>query len=127
MDADKLGPLRLPPQPAKVLALLESRAGEIVSREEICGALWGDDVHVDFEAGLNSCIKQVRAALGDRGVIETLPKRGYRLKRAQRNPAWAWSWRWATAATVMFLCVLCVLVVKGPPRHRPLLAVLPFE
>jgi DNA-binding winged helix-turn-helix (wHTH) protein len=37
---------------------------------------------VDFEQGLNFCIRQIREALGDTAdaprFIETLPRRGYR-------------------------------------------------
>jgi eukaryotic-like serine/threonine-protein kinase len=72
----------VPPQPFKVLALLASRSGELVTREEIQEELWGGDTFVDFEQGLNFCIKRLRAALGDDAdnprFIETLPRRGYR-------------------------------------------------
>jgi eukaryotic-like serine/threonine-protein kinase len=72
----------IPPQPFKVLSLLAGRAGELVTREEIQKELWGGDTFVDFEQGLNFCIKRLRAALGDDAekprYIETLPRRGYR-------------------------------------------------
>ena len=74
--------VRLKPQPFKLLLLLVSRAGEVVTREDIREALWGSDTFVDFEQGVNSAIKQVREALGedaDRPLyVETVPKRGYR-------------------------------------------------
>jgi DNA-binding winged helix-turn-helix (wHTH) protein/Tol biopolymer transport system component len=74
--------VRLPPQPFKVLWLLASRPGEVVSREEIREALWGSDTFVDFDSGLNFCINQIRRALHDSAesprFIHTLPKRGYR-------------------------------------------------
>src|SRR5262245_19550022 len=57
--------VRLQGQPLALLALLAGRAGDVVSREEIQAALWGPDVHVDFEQGINACIRQVRAALDD--------------------------------------------------------------
>lgn len=70
------------PQPFKVLHLLASRPGEVVTREEIRLLLWGTDTFVDFEQGVNTVIRQVRDALGeeaDRPVfMETVPKRGYR-------------------------------------------------
>jgi DNA-binding winged helix-turn-helix (wHTH) protein/TolB-like protein len=73
---------RLEPQPAKVLALLVSRPGEVISREQLQRDLWPAETYVDAEQGLNYCIRQVRAALGDSATeprfIETLPKRGYR-------------------------------------------------
>ncbi len=69
-------------QPARVLALLLERSGRLVSREEITNELWPSDVDVDVEQGLNHCIKEIRAALGDRSeaprYIQTLPRRGYR-------------------------------------------------
>jgi DNA-binding winged helix-turn-helix (wHTH) protein/tetratricopeptide (TPR) repeat protein len=74
--------VRLPAQSAKLLALLTSRAPEVVTREEIRHALWGDDLHVEFDAAVNACVSQIRAALGDSAraprFIETIPKRGYR-------------------------------------------------
>jgi Tol biopolymer transport system component/DNA-binding winged helix-turn-helix (wHTH) protein len=72
----------LPHQPCKILALLVSQPGELVTREEIQERIWGNDTHVDFENGLNFAIKRIRAVLGDDTesprFIETLPRRGYR-------------------------------------------------
>src|SRR5206468_9223342 len=69
------------PQPAEVLALLVAHAGDVVSREALREAIWGDDTFVDFDRGLNFCIAQIRAALGDSvespRFIRTIPKRGY--------------------------------------------------
>ncbi len=73
--------VRLQPQPAAVLRLLVARAGEIVTREELRQAVWGADTFVDFDRGLNFCIAQVRAALGESAdaprYVRTIPKRGY--------------------------------------------------
>src|SRR5437867_156735 len=55
--------VRLQPQPAEVLALLVAHAGDVVSREALREAIWGDDTFVDFDRGLNFCIAQIRAAL----------------------------------------------------------------
>ncbi len=72
----------LEPQPAKALALLLSKAGDIVSREELRDAVWGADTHVDFDRGLAYCVSQIRAALGDSGenprFVQTIPKRGFK-------------------------------------------------
>ena len=74
------------PQPCRLLALLASRAGELVTRQELVAALWDDGVHVRFDLGLSSCLKQARAALGDDAErptwIATLPRRGYRFLRS---------------------------------------------
>ena len=75
-------PIKLPPQPFRLLALLASHAGQIVSREEIQQQIWGQETYVDFEHGMNKCIKQIRTVLGDDVdrplYIETLPRYGYR-------------------------------------------------
>lgn len=70
------------PQPARALAVLVARAGEVVTREEMRQAIWGDQTHVDYDRGLAYCISQVRLALGDSAeqprFVQTLPKRGFR-------------------------------------------------
>jgi DNA-binding winged helix-turn-helix (wHTH) protein len=78
--------VRLQPQPAKLLVLLATRKGEVVTRGEIQRALWGEDTFVDFEHGINFCVKQIRDALGDDAekprYIETVPRVGYRFVAA---------------------------------------------
>ena len=74
--------LKLQPQPFRLLLLLVSRPGELVTREEIREALWSDGTTVEFDQSLNYGIRQIRAVLGEDAqepkFIETLPKRGYR-------------------------------------------------
>jgi DNA-binding winged helix-turn-helix (wHTH) protein/tetratricopeptide (TPR) repeat protein len=69
-------------QPFEVLAALARRPGELVTRAELKSVLWGDDVHVDFDRGLNFCMAQVRRVLDDSRraprFIETVPRAGYR-------------------------------------------------
>ncbi|HUN84419.1 MAG TPA: winged helix-turn-helix domain-containing protein, partial [Terracidiphilus sp.] len=65
-------------QPARVLAFLLSHRGSLVTREQIRLAIWGQDTFVDFEQGLNFCIRKIRLALNDQAEhpahIETLPR-----------------------------------------------------
>lgn len=72
----------LEPQPAKALALLLARAGDVVSREDLRDAVWGPDTHVDFDRGIAYCLSQVRSALGDSGdnprFVQTIPKKGFK-------------------------------------------------
>ena len=74
--------VRLPHQPFELLAMLARRPGDVVTREEIRRVLWGDGIVVEFDQRLNTCVKQIRAALNDDAdvprYLETLPKRGYR-------------------------------------------------
>src|SRR5215813_4544436 len=88
--------VKLQPQPFKVLTFLAIQAGQVVTREEIQQEIWGDETFVDYEQGVNFCIKRIRAALGDDAqsprFIETLPRRGYRfiapVERKEGNPSW---------------------------------------
>src|SRR5579862_3121095 len=84
-------PVKLPPQPLKVLELLARRSGEVLTRNEIREHVWCGDTFVDFEQGLNFCIRQIREALGDRAdaprFVETLPRRGYRFLMPVSSPA----------------------------------------
>lgn len=72
---------RLAPQPALVLTALLDAAGELVTRDALQELLWPDTI-VEFDKGLNFCVREVRAALGDEAAspsyVETLPRRGYR-------------------------------------------------
>ncbi|MGE0812872.1 MAG: winged helix-turn-helix domain-containing protein [Vicinamibacterales bacterium] len=73
---------RLRGQPLKVLTLLVDRPGEVVTRDDLRQALWGDQSFGEFDVGLNAAIRRLRRALADSAdvprYIETLPGRGYR-------------------------------------------------
>ena len=75
-------PTRIQQQPARVLVFLLNHRGALVTREQLRLAIWGQDTYVDFEQGLNFCIRQIRMALKDQAehplYIETLPRLGYR-------------------------------------------------
>jgi len=83
--------VRLQPQPFKLLALLARRPGDLVTREELQRALWGESTFVDFQQGLGFCVRQVRSALGDAArspvYLETLPRRGFRFLAPVRTLA----------------------------------------
>jgi DNA-binding winged helix-turn-helix (wHTH) protein len=76
---DRIG---LQNQPSRILEVLTSRPGELVTRSELHELIWGTTTFVDHDQGLNYCIRQIRRALGDRAekprYVETLPRRGYR-------------------------------------------------
>ena len=73
--------VRLQEQPARVLRELLSRAGSVVTREQLAALLWPKGV-VDFDTSLNTVIRKLRSALGEVAdtpkYLETLPRRGYR-------------------------------------------------
>jgi len=73
--------IRLQTQPARLLNLLLANGGNLVSRDSIRELLWEDGTNVDFETGVNRCIRQLRTALNDDAVtpryIRTIPRLGY--------------------------------------------------
>ncbi len=72
---------RLQDQPLQVLVELLARPGELVTREQLIARLWPKGV-VDYETGLNTVVRKLRAALGEDAnsprYIETIPRKGYR-------------------------------------------------
>lgn len=72
----------LAPREAELLAaLLRAPAGEVVSRNELLDAVWGDgEVCEDALTVIVSRLRRHFERLGiDEPVIETVPRRGYRL------------------------------------------------
>ena len=74
--------VRLERQPMDLLILLVAQRGQLVSRSQIVDALWGKDVFVDVENGVNTAIRKLRQALRDAPdrptFVETVPGKGYR-------------------------------------------------
>jgi DNA-binding winged helix-turn-helix (wHTH) protein/tetratricopeptide (TPR) repeat protein len=68
--------------PMELLILLVSKNGQLVTRAEIAGRLWPDDVFVDTEHGINSFIRKIRQALRDDSdqprYLQTVTGKGYR-------------------------------------------------
>jgi DNA-binding winged helix-turn-helix (wHTH) protein/TolB-like protein len=134
----------LRPQAARLLHYLLERPGRVIPREELYEAVWGTDAVVDFEAGLAALIRELRqttrALDGPENLIETVPRRGYRLnarivepdrqgRRDRRN----------MRLVILLLLMLAVAVaawilfetrpVEETPvaEATPSLAILPFE
>ena len=84
------GLARIAPQPASLLSLLASRPGELVARDEIRERLWPGG-KVEFEQGIAFAVREVRKAIesagGDPTVLETIPKRGLRLRAPAAPPS----------------------------------------
>jgi len=74
--------VKLQDQPLRLLAVLASRAGTLVTRGEIEKELWGEDTVVEFEHSINTAMRKIREALGEDPekprFVETLPRKGYR-------------------------------------------------
>jgi DNA-binding winged helix-turn-helix (wHTH) protein/tetratricopeptide (TPR) repeat protein len=74
--------MRLERKPLQLLLALLERPGVLVTRNELRRRLWGEDVFVDFENGVNVAVKKLRTALGDSAeapvYVETIAGEGYR-------------------------------------------------
>jgi DNA-binding winged helix-turn-helix (wHTH) protein len=86
---------RLEPKAMEVLVCLAEHAGNVVSKEQLIGKVW-TDLFVSDDV-LTRCISDLRRALDDNPkapqVIETIPKRGYRLLK-EVEPVCAPSPQW---------------------------------
>lgn len=109
-------------QPSKVLARLLESPDTVVSREELALVLWGTTTHVKFDDGLNYCIRQVRAALGDDPrsprFIETIPRRGYRFVAPVAALRGTAARRLAVALAAAAVATLVVVVESRPNNHH---------
>lgn len=75
-------PVKLERIPMELLILLVEREGNVVSRQEIVERLWGKDVFVDTEHGINVAVRKIRAVLHDDAehplFVQTVLGKGYR-------------------------------------------------
>jgi DNA-binding winged helix-turn-helix (wHTH) protein len=73
--------IRLQGKVYQTLLILLSRSGTVVTRDEVRRHLWPENLHVNFEANVNTTMNKLRQALGDSTdkpiYIETIPRRGY--------------------------------------------------
>lgn len=68
--------------PMELLILLVEKDGNVVSRQEIIERLWGKDVFLDTEHGINTAVRKIRAALREDAerprFVHTVLGKGYR-------------------------------------------------
>jgi len=74
--------VRLEGLPLQLLMFLVENQRQLVTRDQIAGALWGEGVFVDVEQGINTAIRKIRIALEDDSIqpqyLQTVVGRGYR-------------------------------------------------
>lgn len=143
------GRIQLDPKVMGVLAMLAERAGQVVPREELISRLWPDIVVTDD--ALSRCLYELRRELTTAGgsdeyraLVETLPKRGYRLNGiaqpieppAAANPtSRRRPWLWAAGVSAILVTIAGVLLSldrdgaspAAAPVAVPRIAVLPFD
>jgi TolB-like protein/DNA-binding winged helix-turn-helix (wHTH) protein/cytochrome c-type biogenesis protein CcmH/NrfG len=75
-------PVRLEKIPMELLIFLVEHHGELITREQIIERLWGKQVFLDTEQGINTAIRKVRQVLQDDPekpqFLETVVGKGYR-------------------------------------------------
>lgn len=74
--------LRIERKPMELLILLATRQGDLVTRDEIAQRLWGGEVFVDTEHGINTAIRKIRYVLREDSeqprFVQTVMGKGYR-------------------------------------------------
>jgi TolB-like protein/DNA-binding winged helix-turn-helix (wHTH) protein len=81
--------LKLERIPMELLILLVEKEGSVVTRLEIVERLWGKDVFVDTEHGINTAVRKIRQALRDDSeqprFVQTVTGKGYRFVAARNG------------------------------------------
>ncbi len=139
---------KLDPKVMGVLLMLAQHAGQIVPREDLMARLWPNVIVTDEV--LSRCIYELRRQLTQAGgserykeMIETLPKRGYRVageitsfsSPAGARPKWRLTAATIVAGTAILLAIFVSQRIDESPAKHPAspvatapnsIAVLPF-
>lgn len=135
----------LRPQLAKLLLCLLEQPDQVIDRQTLCVAIWGGTAVVDFESGLAAVLKELRQAFeqlgGSAAILETIPRRGYRLKVdavehrsvAQRAQPRLIRFNWAEFSGLLLIVAALIWVLlplgfsgsSGYQAHS--LVILPFQ
>lgn len=136
--------VQLRPKAARLLSCLLDHAGELVTREQLVEAVWDESTVVDFESGLAALLRELRQATRSLGapveLVETLPRRGYRLNAVVERPDGATSTRrprrkrWPLVLTAIVLLAAAAgyalwrqPVVTAPEHAQCSVAIMPFR
>jgi len=129
--ASSKGETRLTPRAMDVLCYLAERRDRLVTRSELLEAFWPG--HPGGEDALAHMIREIRVAVDDDGkkqkVIQTIPKKGYRLVSGKTEPRRVY---WAASALLLALAAalfvgLSLTAPQEPAFPEASLAVLPFR
>jgi TolB-like protein/DNA-binding winged helix-turn-helix (wHTH) protein len=84
-------PIKLEKIPMELLILLATKEGNLVTRQEIIERLWGNDVFVDTEHGINTAVRKIRLVLKDDPerprFVQTVTGKGYRFVPGRNGKA----------------------------------------
>jgi DNA-binding winged helix-turn-helix (wHTH) protein len=122
--------LKLERKPMELLILLATREGDLVTRAEIAEHLWGSEVFVDTEHGINTAIRKIRQTLRDDPdqprFVQTVMGKGYRfigpISEAQLPPPAPYPEPAASGAIDLATTIptpQSSTTETGAPWHRP--------
>jgi DNA-binding winged helix-turn-helix (wHTH) protein len=134
-------PVELRSQSTEVLAYLAARPGDVIPKDELFSQIWGETFVTDDS--LVQCISEIRRLVGDEDhkIIQTLPKKGYRLNVAAiehcspvvRPAKTSGSMLRLGAVAAVFAAVVLGWLLVGQDRSgtnfmagKPRIAILPF-
>lgn len=127
--------IELRPQSFAVLRRLAQAPGAVVTKDDLATAVWPDTAVTDDS--LVQCIGDIRRALRDdaKVVLQTLPKRGYRLNVADEAPPPGIRSIMLRPQTLVALCAFLAIVTgvywwrasQVSATELPSIAVLPFD
>jgi len=145
--------VRLERIPLELLFLLAENPGRLVTREQILDRIWGKDVFLDVDNGINTAVRKIRQALKDNPenprLLQTVPGKGYRFIRPEvadhqaglssvpqkraASGAGRSTRRWQLWLGLAALLVVAAIVARPflvrnarPSPGKDMLAVLPF-
>jgi TolB-like protein/DNA-binding winged helix-turn-helix (wHTH) protein len=125
------GPRQLRAQSADVLAVLAHSPNRIISKDALVSAVWGNTFVTDDS--LVQCVADIRRALGPEGhaLLETFPRKGYRLNVRSAPAEPARRTRIAAAAAALLLVALSLALWlqddSAALPTRPAIAVMAFK
>lgn len=145
--------VRLERIPLELLFFLAENPGRLVTREQILERVWGKDVFVDADNGINTAVRKIRQALKETPesprFLQTVPGKGYRFTKPEvtdgktgvgsvpqetADPgAEQASRRWLLWLSLAVLFIVAAMVARSflwrntkPSLGKEMLAVLPF-
>ena len=82
---------QLRPQVANLLTAFLNQPETLIDREQLYRTVWDEGTVIDFESGLAAVLRELRAELkrleAPTDLVETVPRRGYRLNTGVRYAA----------------------------------------
>jgi DNA-binding winged helix-turn-helix (wHTH) protein len=114
--------IKLEPRILKVLEILIRQSPEVVTRSQLIEEVW--DNYGGAEDALNHAVSQLRKVLNDTNkddrIIETLPKKGYRLRKLEQ-PKSTFNWDWKSWALMLLtILFLAFLTYQFMNKEKPL-------